>query len=256
MKLALSLTKVEPVNMSNSFIEQNAFVLHSRPFQENQQLIELLTEHEGKISALVYVGQSKRSIKKGMIQAFLPLKFTFKDNNTGLKRITQVDATANAYSLKKGYLYCGFYINELLVRLLNDDIVCADLFKQYQSTLLALSESLPAAPQLRQFELSLLSELGLSFDFEPVFNENSDNVVGFYYLAEQGFIPAYKYSLATIKTPWFKTEHLQAIAQYIHHDKVLKDKDIEHTFKLLMRDVINHLLDGKPLNSRKLFAKR
>ncbi|MBL0711794.1 MAG: DNA repair protein RecO, partial [Colwellia sp.] len=99
-------------------IEQSAFVLHSKPFQENQQLLEILTECEGKISALAYVGQSKRSIKKGMLQPFLPLKFTFNDKGSGLKRITQVEALANSYSLTKNNLYSGFYINELLVRLL------------------------------------------------------------------------------------------------------------------------------------------
>jgi len=242
--------------MLNNQLEQHAFVLHSKPFQENQQLVEILTEYEGKVSALVYVGQSKRSIKKGMLQPFLPLKFTFNNKGSGLKRITQVEAIANSYSLVKNSLYSGFYINELLVRLLNNDIVCEALFKQYQLTVSALSENLPIAPQLRQFELSLLAELGLSFDFSPVFNEDSDNVAGFYYLAEQGFVPAYKYAIASINTPWFNTEHLQAIAQCIHHDKVLIHKAAEKTFKLLMRDVINHLLDGKPLNSRKLFERR
>jgi len=241
--------------MSVKKIEQYAFVLHSRPFQENQQLVEMLTEHEGKISALVYVGQSKRSIKKGLLQPFLPLKFTFTDKGGSLKRITQVETVANSYSLTKNSLYSGFYLNELLVRLLSDNIVCEALFKQYQETVSALSENLPIAPQLRKFELALLAELGLSFVFSPVFNENSDNIAGYYYLAEQGLVPAYKYSLTTIKTPWFKTEHLQAIAQCIYHDKVLIHKDVEKTFKLLMRGVINHLLDGKPLNSRKLFKK-
>jgi len=241
--------------MSNKQLEQHGFVLHSRPFKENQQLVELLTEDEGKVSALVYVGQSKRSIKKGMIQPFLPLKLTFKDKGNSLKRITQVEASAKSYPLSKNSLYSAFYVNELLVRLLNNDIVCEDLFNQYQSTLSALSENLPIAPQLRQFELCLLAELGLSFDFSPVINENSNNVAGFYYIAEQGFIPAYRYAVGSITTPWFNTQHLQTIAEHIHHDKVLLDEDAGRTFKVLMRDVLNHLLDGKPLNSRKLFVK-
>lgn len=242
--------------MPNKLIEQHAFVLHSRPFQENQQLVELLTEHDGKLSALVYVGQSKRSIKKGMIQPFLPLKITFKNQDTSLKRLTNIEAVANSYPLTKHNLYSGFYVNELLVRLLTDDIVCEALFEQYQITLSALAESHPIAPQLRQFELSLLAELGLSFDFTPVFTENNDNVIGFYFIAEQGFVPAYQYAINTITTPWFNIQHLQGIAEHIYHGKVLVSKDVEQTFKLLMRDVINHLLDGKPLNSRKLFEKR
>lgn len=242
--------------MSNQLIEQHAFVLHSRPFQENQQLVDLLTEHEGKVSALVYVGQSKRSIKKGLIQPFLPLKLVLKGNDSSLKRITYIDASTKSYPLCKNSLYSAFYLNELLVRLLNNDIVCEALFNQYQLTLSALSDNFPIAPQLRLFELSLLAELGLSFDFSPVFNENNDNVVGFYYIAEQGFVPAYQYAINTITTPWFNTLHLQSIAEHIHHDKVLIDHNAQKTFKLLMRDVLNHLLDGKPLNSRKLFERR
>ena len=242
--------------MSNNQVEQYAFVLHSRPFKENQQLVELLTGDEGKVSALVYVGQSKRSIKKGLIQPFLPLKITFKGKDTSLKRINDIEATAKSYSLSRHSLYSGFYINELLVRLLNNDIVCDVLFKQYQLTLASLSENLPIAPQLRQFELCLLEELGLSFDFSPVFNKTSDNIAGFYYIAEEGFVPAYKYSIGSINTPWFNAEHLQTIAQHIHHGKVLIDSETEQTFKLLMRNVVNHLLDGKPLNSRKLFERR
>lgn len=242
--------------MSNIPLEQHAFVLHSRPFKENQQLVELLTENEGKVSALVYVGQSKRSIKKGMIQPFLPLKLTYKGNDGALKRISVIESTGNSYSLSKERLYCGFYINELLVRLLTNDIVCVALFEQYQLTLTSLANNLPIAPQLRQFELSLLAELGLSFDFSPILSVITDNIVGFYYIADEGFVPAYNYSIANITTPWFKIADLQAIAHHIHDGKVLINNKVEQTFKLLMRNVLNHLLDGKPLNSRKLFEKR
>ena len=241
--------------MSNIPLVQNAFVLHARPFKENQQLLELLTESAGKISALVYVGQSKRAIKKGMTQPFLPLTFTFKESHTALINITTIEATGNAYSLTKNKLYCGFYINELLVKLLINDIACDALFEQYQLTLLSLTENLPIAPQLRQFELSLLAELGQSFDFTPVFNEAGEDVIGFYYLPEQGFVPAYKYSMDHIKTPWFQTVHLQMIAEHIYDEQVLNHQGAAHTFKLLMRNVLNHLLDGKPLNSRQLFEK-
>jgi DNA repair protein RecO (recombination protein O) len=241
--------------MSNEQVEQHAFVLHSRPFKENQQLVELLTKNEGKISALVYVGQSKRSIKKGMIQPFLPLIITYKGKNDSLKKISSIEAASNAYPLKKDSLFSGFYLNELLVRLLKNDIECSALFNQYQLTLSSLSENLPIAAQLRLLELCLLDELGLSFDFSPVFNEVSDSVAGFYYVTEQGFVPAYNYSIGSIKTIWYKTTHLQAIAQHIQNGKVIINNKEQQTFKLLMRNVINQLLDGKPLNSRKLFKK-
>jgi DNA repair protein RecO (recombination protein O) len=239
--------------------EQKAFVLHVRPYQENQQLVELLTEHDGKVSALVYVGQSKRSIKKGLLQPFLPLNVTFKDdsiNRTTLRMLTRVEANSKSYVLTKNNLYSAFYINELLVRLLTDDIICEVLFSQYQSTIIALSKGLPIAPQLRAFELSLLDELGLSLDFTPVFEDNSEHVAGFYYVAEQGFIPAYHYAIKNITTPWFNTLHLQAIAEQSYDRNKPELASIDKTFKLLMRQVFHHLLEGKPLNSRKLFVTK
>ena len=239
--------------------EQKAFVLHVRPYQENQQLVELLTEHDGKISALVYVGQSKRSIKRGLLQPFLPLNVTFKDDGikrTSLRRLTHVEANSKSYVLTKNNLYSAFYINELLVRLLTSDIICEMLFSQYQSTITSLSRGLPIAPQLRAFELSLLDELGLSLDFTPVFEENSENVAGFYYIPEQGFIPAYHYAIKNTTTPWFNTLHLQAIATQNYDRDKPELANMDKTFKLLMRQVFNHLLEGKPLNSRKLFVTK
>lgn len=240
-------------------VEQKAFVLHVRPYRENQQLVELLTEHDGKVSALVYVGQSKRSIKKALLQPFLPLNVAFKENgsqNTGLRMLTRVEANSKSYILTKNSLYSAFYLNELLVRLLTDDIICETLFSQYQSTVAALSQGLAIAPQLRTFELSLLDELGLSLDFTPIFEENGENVAGFYYIAEQGFIPAYHYAIKNITTPWFNTLHLQAIAKQNYDLDKSELKGVDQTFKLLMRQIFHHLLEGKPLNSRKLFVMK
>lgn len=240
-------------------VEQKAFVLHVRPYQENQQLVDLLTEYNGRVSALVYVGQSKRSIKKALLQPFLPLNVTFKENgirNHSLKILTRVEANSKSYVLTKNSLYSAFYLNELLIRLLTDDIICEMLFFKYQSTIAALSQGVAIAPQLRIFELSLLDELGLSLDFTPVFENNNENVVGFYYLAEQGFIPAYSYAIKNITTPWFNTLHLQAIAEQNYDRNKLESKEVEHTFKLLMRHIFYHLLEGKPLNSRKLFVMK
>ncbi len=245
-------------------IEQNAFVLHSRPYRENQQLVDLLTEQDGKLTALVYVGQSKRSIKKGLIQPFLPLRLTLKGQGN-IKQISQIDSIAKSYSLIKHSLFSSFYINELLIRLLTEHIACQQLFFQYKTTLIALAKGEEIAPQLRLFELALLEELGLSFDFSPVFEHD---VNYFHYIAEQGFVPVFSTSSISPKNNvhCFDKMHLQAIAQQaslsqssLSENSLPENnvkEDVSHTFKLLMRQVINQLLGNKPLNSRKLFANK
>ena len=232
-------------------IEQNAFVLHSRPYRENQQIVDLLTEQDGKMTALVYVGQSKRSIKKGLIQPFLPLRLTLKGQGN-IKQITQIDSIAKSYSLIKHSLFSSFYINELLIRLLTEQIACQQLFSQYQATLTALAQGEEIAPQLRLFELALLEELGLSFDFSPVFEHD---VSYFHYIAEQGFVPVYGTSPKN-SVQCFDKAHLQAISQRESLYKTSLAEGVSYTFKLLMRQVINQLLGNKPLNSRKLFANK
>lgn len=231
---------------------QNAFILHSRPYRENQKFVDLLTEYDGKVSALVYVGQSKRSIKKGLLQPFLPVEVTLKDNGK-IKAITQIDTKGKSYTLVKNSLYSAFYINELIIRLLSEDIICQPLYHQYQLTISALAAGQSIAPELRHFELALLAELGLSFDFSPVFEQPTDF---FIYQAEQGFVPVYDVLNHLNKAEYFNRKHLQAISQHITDGTALMVTEVEMTFKLLMRHVINQLLGNKPLNSRRLFVQK
>lgn len=228
-------------------IDQNAYVLHSRPYRENQLIVDLLTETEGKVSATVFVGQSKRSIKKALLQPFLPLKVTLKSQNN-FKQIKHVDSKGKSFPLVKNGLYSAFYINELLIRLLNEQIECRKLFSQYQESLSALTSSDNLNSKLRTFELALLEELGLSFDFSPVFEHD---VSHFYYIAEQGFVPIYQASPKDL-AKCFAKPHLEDIAS---QSCLTEGSPSANTFKLLMRQVINQLLGNKPLNSRKLFIK-
>lgn len=223
-------------------IEQSAFLLHSRPYRENQQLLDFLTENNGKVSAIVYIGKTQKSNKKGLLQPFLPLKIVLKGNNS-LKNLNRVESISKSYSLSGNYLYSALYLNELLVRLLGEHIACENLYNQYQSSLSALANKLPIEHVLREFEMSLLDELGQCFDFSPVFEIDSPL---FYYLQEEGFVPV----VTKLSLPCYDRLHLKAIAQ-----QQLSCQQVLRSYKILMRQVFSSLLGGKPLNSRKLFTK-
>ncbi|AZQ83347.1 DNA repair protein RecO [Colwellia sp. Arc7-635] len=222
---------------------QSAFVLHTRPYRENQLLVDLLTENDGKLAALSYVGHSTKSSRKALLQPFLPIKVTLKGQYS-LKSLIRVEPIGKSFLLKKNALFSAFYINELLVKLLGENIACNELFQQYEASLTSLVDTDSIELCLREFELMLLDELGISFDFSLVFEHSAE---GFYYLPGEGFMPAY----TKLKQPCYNRWHLQAIAQ-----SDLSTPEVLMTFKNLMRQVINHLLDGVPLNSRKLFSKK
>jgi DNA repair protein RecO (recombination protein O) len=223
-------------------LEQSAFLLHSRPYRENQILLEFLTAQQGKISAISYLGKSLKSNKKALLQPFTPLKIVLKGQGN-LKYLKRVEPEKKSYQLIGNYLYSGFYLNELQVRLLGEHIPYDELFCQYQESIDNLSQQVSIEIVLRKFESILLEELGMTIDYSPVFSENTPN---YYYLPEQGFLPA----VTKLTQPCYNSLHLQAIAQ-----ENLSAKEVMQTYKILMRQIINHLLDGKPLNSRKLFIQ-
>ena len=139
---------------------QSAFVLHSRPYRENQLLVDLLTEHDGKLAALSYVGHSTKSSRKALLQPFLPIQVTLK-GQFQLKNLARVEPIGKSFLLKQNALFSAFYINELLVKLLGENIACTELFQQYRNSLKALVETSNIEICLREFELMLMEELGV-----------------------------------------------------------------------------------------------
>ena len=220
--------------------QQLAFVLHTRPLSENKQIVDFLTLHDGKLSAVSYISQSKKSDKSALLQAFTPINVVVSGQNN-LRTLKRVEAAGKRIVLEKQALYCGFYLNELICRLLPEHIECQSLFQLYTNSIEQLSKSEELEITLRKFELSLLDELGCAIDFSPVFELDCTS---FYYIPEQGFIPA----LQKQNLPCYHQQYLQAIAT-----NKIESKEVKQTFKLLMRQVLSSLLGDKPLNSRKFF---
>jgi DNA repair protein RecO (recombination protein O) len=221
-------------------IEQTAYLLHSRPYRENQLLLDLLTQNDGKVGAITYVSHGIKSNKKSLLQPFTPLNIVLK-GSTNLKKLSRVEPAGKSLSLVGNHLYSAFYLNELMVRLLPEQINCISLFEQYHICLQDLMAKSPIELILRNFESILLDELGISLDFSVIFEQDAAH---YYYLVEQGFVPVIdKPSGVT-----FQQKHLQAIAQHQYDND-----EVRYSYKKLMRHIINQLLGNKPLNSRKLF---
>ena len=219
--------------------EQLAFLLHSRPFRENQCIVDLFTEHHGKVSAITYVSRRANSDKKALLQPFSPLTVMLS-GKASLKKLNQIEAKDKRFQLAGNFLYSGFYANEILVKLLPEHLPCPDLFVQYQQLLNHLNQQHALELSLRLFELSLLDELGIALDFSPIFSHDANY---FIYIPEQGFVPTLKAANA------FDRHHLIAIA-----NQVFDDDAVMFSFKRLMRLIISHLLGNKPIHSRKLFT--
>ena len=223
-------------------LEQNAFLLHSRPLRDNKVIAEFLTELNGKVSAIVYVSSSVKSNKKALLQPFTPLIIVLKGKGN-LKTLNRIEVSSKSFLLTSDHLYSGFYLNELQVRLLGEHIPYENLYELYNLCLVDLADKKAIEPILRRFENTLLEELGLTIDFSVINTQEEQ----FYYLPEQGFVPVAE----NLAQPRYCRTDLIAI-----NDQDFSLVEVRKTHKVLMRQIINHLLGGKPLNSRQLFKKR
>jgi DNA repair protein RecO (recombination protein O) len=242
-------------------IEQQAFLLHSRPYQDHSYIVDLLTEFDGKVSAVAYVGKSAKSNKKALLQPFRPLSVLLKGRNA-LKNLSRVESIQKSFAIVGDHLFSSFYLNELLMRLMTEQHPCPELFSQYQHSLSALAAKQDLEKILRRFEMTLLTELGVLFDFSTLTEFctlKQQNQQGFvleqcveqvYFNAEQGFIPVFNRQQLPRYSTCYAIDHLVSIAE-----QRLDEMLVMRTYKRLMRQVINGLLGNKPLNSRKFFSR-
>ncbi len=224
-------------------IEQTAYLLHSRPYQDNKVIVEFLTEFQGKLSAIAYISNTGKSNKKALLQPFMPLNIVVKGRGS-LKTLSRIEAAEKSLNLTGNHLYSGFYINELQVRLLGEHVAYDTLYPLYHDCLKQLALQLPIEPILRRFETELLEELGLTIDYSVIFEQDHQQ---YHYIPEQGFIAKLPKSTAYC----YQKEHLMQIAQ-----QQFETPEVMRTYKLLMRQIYSHLLGDKPLNSRKLFVRK
>jgi DNA repair protein RecO (recombination protein O) len=95
--------------------------------------------------------------------AFQPIAIGFAGAHE-LRTLTAAQWLGGMANLQGEALLCGFYLNELLVRLLPRDDPAPAVFDAYARALLALGEGTAREAALRRFECVLLRELGYGMD--------------------------------------------------------------------------------------------
>ena len=138
-----------------------AYVLHTRPYRETSLLVELFTREHGRVTLVANgVRGRKNSTPPRQFVACLvswvgrgPL-FTLTDCEL-----------APSMGLVGDRLACGFYANELLMRMTQPLDVHDYLYEIYADTVEALAGLGSMSIVLRKFESALLKECGYLPDF-------------------------------------------------------------------------------------------
>ena len=146
----------------------------------------------------------------------------------------------------RGALLCGFYLNELLLRLLPREDPHDALFLRYQEGLARLASEADSAPALRSFEKALLKELGYAMTLERDSANGSavDPAKTYTYDPERGPIEV----KGAAVEPLVSGRTLLDMARDDY-----ADPQTQQQAKALMRALINHRLEYQPLRSRQVF---
>jgi DNA repair protein RecO (recombination protein O) len=135
------------------------YVLHTYPYKESSLIVEAFTRRFGRVAILARGARRPRSAMRGVLLSFHPLQISWSAS-AELGNLTGVEWAGALQPLAGRALMCGFYLNELLLRLLPRDDAHEALFDCYAQALAELSRAPSYAATLRAFEKRLLAELG------------------------------------------------------------------------------------------------
>lgn len=231
--------------MGDKVDNESAFILHAYPYRETSLIVEAFSQAHGRVSLVARGARRPMSSLKSRLLAFQPLLLSWFGKGA-LRTLHASEWQGGGLCLRGQGLMCGFYMNELLLKLLPPDDPHEALFARYVATLDALSGAAEHAPVLRRFELGLLSELGyaqtLDRDTEGRQLESGDR---YGYLPGEGVVPAAEARGASL----FQGKTLLDMARGDFSDPRTQTEG-----KQLMRALINHYLGDKPLMTRQLLV--
>ncbi len=220
-----------------------AFLLHSHPYSETSLVLDVFSREHGRLPILARGARRPRSALRGTLIGFQLLELGWFGGGE-VKTLAKAEWCGGIPLLKGRCLLLGYYLNELLLKLLPREDAHPTLFDSYAEAIGALANGADDAPELRRFEKALLKEIGygLSFghdaDGAPVEAQQR-----YGYFIERGLIAIDDAEGFTLSGKTL----LDIDADDYSDPRTLSES------KILMRQLVSHQLGDKPLQSRRVF---
>ncbi|MBV9360467.1 MAG: DNA repair protein RecO [Betaproteobacteria bacterium] len=154
------------------------YVLHTYPYKETSLIVEAFTHRHGRVSLLARGARRPRSAMRGVLLAFHPLRLGWS-GSAELSNLMQAEWGGALQPLAGRGLMCGFYLNELILRLLPREDPHEGLYDAYSAV-------------LRSFEKRLLAELGYAplLDREALSGDPIEATESYVYEPDRGPVRA------------------------------------------------------------------
>lgn len=253
--------------MSKSVKSQNCFLLHAKKYTDSKILVSLLTPEYGVAQSVVRIKKRKKVPLPPL--AFTPLRVSWLNSSSILRTVIEYEHTSQPYRLVGTSLFCGIYLNELVIRLLKEQSDVSRVFDQYEHTLAQLEELSGHVkvyePILRQFEMLLLQSLGfgLLLSEDVLGNELVSDPDYFYrYIPDSGFEPLGRHNTNHSNVDrcdaGYKINGERSYSTYSGNDlsciarQHWSDASLSAAKRLLRQALAPHL-GYKPIQARELF---
>ena len=118
--------------------EQPAFVLHTYAYRETSLIVEAFTADHGRVAMVARGAKRPRSELRGVLQAFQPLTLSWAGAGE-IKTLIRAEWRGGLPLVAGSALLCGFYLNELLLKLLPREDPHPQLFRDYATALAELA---------------------------------------------------------------------------------------------------------------------
>ncbi len=228
--------------------QEPGFVLHSYPYKETSLIVEAFSRRHGRVALIAKGARRPRSALRGLLHAFQPLRLSW--SGTGeLNTLINAEWQGGMPFMRGFGLMCGFYVNELILRLLPREDAHEELFDAYCESIQRLALDEPTATVLRRFEKRLLTELGYAMllDRDAASGAPIDPGQHYLYDPERGPLPVTG----------------TAGGEMVVRGSTLLDLDSDdfsstetlHQARGLMRALIGHRLHGQTLHTRSVLLE-
>jgi DNA repair protein RecO (recombination protein O) len=214
---------------------QPAYVLARRPYRETSLLLEVFSQHHGRLGLVARGARGTRARTQAGLEPFCPLLLSWSEAGE-LATLTAAEALGPPLALSGERVFHGWYLNELLLKLLPRHDPHPGLYGDYAWTL----EQLPgqrAEAALRIFEKRLLAALGYALPLAAV-----DAALKYRYSAERGLEPL----------PAAAAEGCSGASLLALGEERLDSPEVLRQVRGVLRAALAHRLGGQPLATPRL----
>ena len=224
------------------------FVLHSRPYSESSLLLDLYSRSYGRIAAIAKGARGRKSPYRGTLRPFALLTLGWSGKGE-VKTLTQGEWAGPGAALVGSGLFCGFYLNELLIKFLHRYDPHERLFERYWQCIHELLSDSDQESALRYFEKVLLEEIGYGLQLEH------DQTSG------EKILPAGRYRYQPGVGAFVEqTDDQSGVG--IHGESLIAlraesplSQRSQREVKQLHRAIFHNLLEGRTLVSRSVYSQ-